>query len=70
VLPSNSRARSFLQRAETSKERRYESVGCGTVHQFEGETVVGSALICDRRVINISFFNSKERLLPPPGVSK
>jgi len=43
-----------------TREKKYESIGNGWIYRFEGEQVVGSALIYRRRVIHMAFFRVTE----------
>lgn len=53
---SSNKARAFLEEIPACKEKRYESVGYGWNHRFEGETVVGSALTSDEKeVVYMNF---------------
>jgi hypothetical protein len=58
--PDVERAKDFLKEASQCKEKKYESVGKGWDHRFEGKTLVGSALKVERKVIHMAFFRITE----------
>jgi len=49
------RAESFLQEAAGAGEKKYGSTGLGWDYRFEGEKVVGSALVYNKKVIHTAF---------------
>jgi len=54
------KAKSFIKEATECEERRYQSVGYGWDHRFEGKMVVGSSLVYDGKVIHMAFFKIDE----------
>jgi len=58
--PSVDKAKAFLAAAEKCKEKKYSSVGAGWDHRFEGESMVGSALKYEKKVIHMAFFKVTE----------
>lgn len=58
--PDKERAKDFLKEASKTKEKKYESVGKGWDHRFEGKKLVGSALKVDKKVIHMAFFGITE----------
>ena len=57
---SPDKALRFLKKASGCKEERYESIGHGTDYRFQGETIVGSALVYRETVIHTAFFRATE----------
>lgn len=57
---SPDKALRFLKKASGCKEERYESIGHGTDYRFQGETIVGSALVYRDTVIHTAFFRATE----------
>jgi len=55
-IPSVDKARAFIEGASACDEKRYESVGYGHDHRFEGKTIVGSSLVYQDKVIHMAFF--------------
>jgi hypothetical protein len=54
-------AKKFLQKIKDSEEKKYPSTGQGMDYRFEGEDVVGSALVFNNTIIHMAFFKmSKE----------
>jgi hypothetical protein len=53
-------AKSFIKEATKCEEKKYESVGHGRDHRFEGKTVVGSSLVYREKVIHMAFFRADE----------
>jgi hypothetical protein len=49
-------AKSFIEEATRCEEKKYESIGYGHDHRFEGKTIVGSSLVYQERVIHMAFF--------------
>ena len=58
--PSRDLAKSFIDRASSSAEEKYQSVGHGVDYRFEGDKMVGSALVYRDKVIHIAFFKTTE----------
>jgi hypothetical protein len=58
--PGKDKAEEFLREASKAKEKKYESVGKGWDHRFEGKEIVGSALKVDKKVIHMAFFGITE----------
>ncbi|UCB52155.1 MAG: hypothetical protein JSV10_09240 [Candidatus Zixiibacteriota bacterium] len=56
LKPPVSQAREFLRAAAKCKERKYESVGHGWDHRLEGESIVGSALVYQGKVVHMALF--------------
>jgi geranylgeranyl pyrophosphate synthase len=54
--PSISKAQAFLTATLDCTARHYTSIGYGDDHRFEGQAMVGSALVADETVIHIAFF--------------
>jgi len=54
--PSLEAAETFLKKASSCREKRYKSVGLGWDCRFEGEQIVGSALLYRKKVIHPTFF--------------
>ncbi|HID95423.1 MAG TPA: hypothetical protein EYP53_05120 [Candidatus Latescibacteria bacterium] len=53
---SREAAETFLKKACSCGEKRYKSVGLGWDCRFEGEEIVGSALLYRKKVIHATFF--------------
>jgi hypothetical protein len=49
-------AEDFLKETAGAGEKKYQSTGLGWDYRFEGEKVVGSALIHNKKVIHTAFF--------------
>ncbi|MCX8118343.1 MAG: hypothetical protein N3G78_10465 [Desulfobacterota bacterium] len=58
--PIEREASRFIEEAKTCQEERYESVGYGWDHRFEGKTIVGSSLVYQDTVIHMAFFRAEE----------
>lgn len=58
--PDSEKGKEFLGEASKTKEKKYESVGKGWDHRFEGKEIVGSALKVDKKVIHMAFFGITE----------
>jgi len=56
MLPSLEKAKTFIKEAIAAHGKRYKSIGYGWDYRFEGENIVGSALIYNRNVIHTAFF--------------
>jgi hypothetical protein len=54
------KAKSFIKEATQCEEKRYESIGHGWDHRFEGKTMVGSSLVYQDKVIHMAFFRIDE----------
>jgi len=53
---STEAAKAFIKEASSCDEKKYESVGYGWDHRFEGDKIVGSALVYGKTVIHTAFF--------------
>ncbi len=51
-------ATQYLQRTLTARERRFPSVGMGEDYRYDGEALVGSALVAQGQVAHMAFFSS------------
>jgi hypothetical protein len=49
----------FIENIKDAPESKLKSLGHGGGHRFEGESVLGSALICWGEVIHASFFKNE-----------
>jgi len=54
------KAKDFIKETTACKGKKYESVGSGWDHRFEGKHVVGSALVYGKTVIHAAFFKMTE----------
>lgn len=54
------KAKSFIEEATQCEEKKYESIGHGWDHRFEGKTIVGSSLVYQDKVIHMAFFSIDE----------
>ena len=54
------KAKDFIKETTACKSKKYESVGSGWDHRFEGKHVVGSALVYGKTVIHTAFFKMTE----------
>jgi hypothetical protein len=54
------KAKSFIEEAMQCEEKKYESIGHGWDHRFEGKTIVGSSLVYQDKVIHMAFFRRDE----------
>jgi hypothetical protein len=59
-IPSVDKAKTFIEGASRCEEKRYESIGYGWDHRFEGKTIVGSSLVYREKVIQMAFFRVDE----------
>ncbi len=59
--PVLEKARNFIEEITACQEKVYDSVGHGNDYRFEGNSLVGSALIYDRKVIHLAFFRLPQR---------
>ncbi len=50
----------FLTKAKECAEKRYQSVGLGWDHRYDGKEIVGSALVHEDKVIHLAFFSVDE----------
>jgi hypothetical protein len=57
---SPDKAHSFLKEAAVSQEQKYQSIGHGWDYRYEGQSIVGSALVFDETVIHTAFFRAAE----------
>ncbi|MDD5242667.1 MAG: hypothetical protein PHU49_01500 [Syntrophorhabdaceae bacterium] len=55
--PSVGDAKAFLGAVQACKEERYESLGHGWDYRYEGQSIVGSALVFSEKVIHMAFFS-------------
>ena len=53
---SAEKAKAFVERAKACNESRHESVGYGRDYRFDGDRIVGSALVHRKLVIHAAFF--------------
>lgn len=58
--PHVGKAKAFIGEATQCEEKRYESIGHGWDHRFEGKTMVGSSLVYQDKVIHMAFFRMDE----------
>jgi hypothetical protein len=58
--PSVDKARVFMGGISECDEKKYDSVGHGSDHRFEGKTMVGSSLVFQEKVIHMAFFRVDE----------
>jgi len=58
--PDAGSAKDFLKEVGRADEKKYESVGKGWDHRYEGAKIVGSALIYQKKVIHAAFFRNQE----------
>jgi hypothetical protein len=58
--PSIDKAKSFIKEATECGEKRYESIGHGWDHRFEGKAIVGSSLVYQEKMIHMAFFKIDE----------
>ncbi len=54
------KAKAFIGEATRCEEKRYESIGHGWDHRFEGKAIVGSSLVYQDKVIHMAFFRMDE----------
>jgi hypothetical protein len=54
--PTAERARAFLKEAQECGDSKFPSVGQGFDYRFDGERMVGSALVFENCVIHLAFF--------------
>ena len=54
--PSVGQAKAFLQEIQECEENKFDSIGQGHDYRFEGERVIGSALVFAQKVIHLAFF--------------
>ena len=59
-IPSVDKTKAFIEGASQCEEKRYESVGYGWDHRFEGKAIVGSSLVYQEKVIHMAFFKVDE----------
>lgn len=57
---SRKKAKDFVVNAKACEEKKYESVGHGWDHRFDGKGMVGSALLHEDNVIHLAFFSADE----------
>ncbi len=50
-------AKPILQEAIKCKEKKFKSIGNGWDHRFDGERIIGSALVYRKKVVHMAFFN-------------
>ena len=58
--PAVNKSVQFLQETLNCNESRFDAVGQGYDYRFEGTEVVGSALVCEEKVIHMAFFKVDE----------
>jgi hypothetical protein len=58
--PPVDKAKAFTGEANQCEEKKYESIGHGWDHRFEGKTIVGSSLVYQEKVIHMAFFRMDE----------
>ncbi len=51
-------AQQFIDRARDCEEKKYESVGQGWDYRFDGEKIIGSALLYRNAVVHTAFFGT------------
>ncbi|MFO7980933.1 MAG: DUF6569 family protein [Candidatus Aminicenantes bacterium] len=54
------KAKDFINQVTGCEGKKYESAGSGWDHRFEGDEIVGSALVYGRNVIHAAFFKMTE----------
>jgi hypothetical protein len=54
------KAEDFIKQVTTCKGKKYASAGSGWDHRFEGDEIVGSALVYGKNVIHAAFFKMTE----------
>jgi len=54
------KARGFIKDITACKGKKYESVDSGWDHRFEGDEIVGSALVYGKNIIHAAFFMMTE----------
>jgi hypothetical protein len=54
------KAEDFIRQVTACGGRKYASAGSGWDHRFEGDEIVGSALVCGKDVIHTAFFRMTE----------
>ena len=57
--PTSESVGEFLNALRSLSSERYKSLGEGWDHRFSGDSITGSALICDDEVIHALFYNEK-----------
>jgi hypothetical protein len=57
---SPDKARAFLNSTLSCKEEKYQSIGYGLDYRYEGQSIVGSALVSHETVIHMAFFAAHE----------
>lgn len=60
VKVTKKEARDFLEKLPGLEEDAFESVGIGNDYRYEGDSIIGSALIADKTPVHASFFMSDE----------
>jgi len=58
--PSLDKAMSFLQELTGCGEKKYQSIGHGWDYRYEGQMLVGSALVYQEKVVHTAFFRAAE----------
>ena len=56
------KAEDFLKKIPVCGESAFDSVGYGRDYRYEGECLVGSALVHEGTVIHLAFFRSTKRI--------
>jgi hypothetical protein len=59
--PSRSRVEEFFKEVLEGEFKPYDSVGLGEDVRIKGRKEVGSALVCNNKVIHMSLFKAKEK---------
>jgi hypothetical protein len=60
--PSVDKAKAFIEETSGCEEKRYESIGYGWDHRFEGKTIVGSPLVFQKPVTILIQLQTKSRM--------
>ncbi len=60
VANGRKKAEDFIRQVTACKGSKYESAGSGWDHRFEGDEIVGSALVYGKNVIHAAFFKMTE----------
>jgi len=53
-------AQQFVDRARECEEKKYKSVGQGSDYRFDGEKIIGSALVYRNAVVHTAFFGTDD----------
>jgi hypothetical protein len=60
VDQAQDKAKAFLTFIERSGQKTYDSIGMGQDVRFDGEGIVGSALVVDDKLIHMAVFSSTD----------